>query len=295
MSPRIHAATIASGRMSSTCTSDRLRLFVLRNPSSRKCDVEPNGVATFLPLKSAGVWMFAALRTVISSAPPMLSTRPTSCSGMPWLTAAATGEEPIASPISAPPARIAALISAPLPYSCHFTGSLVASSSRCCAFMIIVGLVSTKKARLICVGAAARATNGRASGTATAPAAAARRKSRLVMCILPPLPGFLRSGPVYHAPLRRDQQPVQDQAERADHRDADEHLVGAQKPAGVQDHPADPRAAGDDFRRDQRAVGDAERQPRAGEDRPQRRGQRHVQEDLRPVRAQRLRRAQPRL
>jgi hypothetical protein len=43
--------------------------------------VEPKGAATFLPLKSAGLRIIAEVRTVISSAGPMLSTRPTTWNG----------------------------------------------------------------------------------------------------------------------------------------------------------------------------------------------------------------------
>ena len=68
---------MAAGFMSSSVTSRWLSPLVLRNPSMRKWLVEPKGVASFLPLKSAAVLMFAAVRTVISSAGPILSTIPT--------------------------------------------------------------------------------------------------------------------------------------------------------------------------------------------------------------------------
>ena len=73
MSPRIQAAISASGFRSRTVTSFCVRPDFSRRPSRRKWEVEPNGVATFLPRRSAGALMPAAVRTTRSSAGPILS------------------------------------------------------------------------------------------------------------------------------------------------------------------------------------------------------------------------------
>ncbi len=173
MSPLLQAAWMAAGFISSTVTSRCVRPFVLRNPSSRKWLVDPNGVASVLPLKSAGVFSLAVVRTTISSAGPMLSTMPINWNGSPCAMPAAVATEPVARPMSQLPATMAVLISAPLPISVQLIFGPTAASNQPSPLAIIVGLVSVKNPRFTLSGAAARARP--ASPIAPAPTSAARR------------------------------------------------------------------------------------------------------------------------
>ncbi len=102
-------------------------------------------MATFLPLKSAAVLMLAAVRTVISSAGPILSTMPISLNGRPCAMPAAVAADPVARPMSQLPAVMAVLMSAPLPISVQFSLPPVPASNQPSPLAIMVGLVSVKK------------------------------------------------------------------------------------------------------------------------------------------------------
>src|SRR5581483_8943788 len=195
MSPRCQAATSASGFMSSTVTSFSVSLFVRRKPSSRKWEVEPNGVATFFPLKSAGLLMLAAFLTIMSSAVPML-------------------------------------ISAPLPASLQEILAFVISSNHPSPLAIMVGLVSRKKATLIFSGAAARAARPRTASVPPAAAAVRRRKLRRVRSMASPS-CLVSTGPVHHPQLDPEEQPVEEQPQQAEQHDAHEDVLGAEEAAGV--------------------------------------------------------------
>ena len=117
--------------------------------------------------------MFAAVRTVISSAGPILSTMPMSWNGRPWLIPAAVAAEPVANPISQLPAVMAVLMSAPLPISVQDSLPPAPASNQPSPLASMVGLVSVKKPMLTLAGAAAPAP--RANATAAAPARAKRR------------------------------------------------------------------------------------------------------------------------
>lgn len=179
--------------MSSTVTSRCVRPLTFRKPSRRKWLVDPKGVATFLPLKSAGVLMLAAVRTVISSAGPILSTMPISVNGSPWLIPDAVAAEPVARPISQLPAVMAVLMSAPLPISTQEILPPAPCSNQPSPLAIIVGLVSVKKPRLTAAGAAARAPRA-ASVAAPRPARAARRVMACWNIVVSPSVGRSISG-----------------------------------------------------------------------------------------------------
>ena len=88
--------------------------------------------------------MLAALRTVISSAGPILSIMATSWYGMFWLMPAAVGDEPMPKPISMLPAAMPVLISAPLPASIQLILVPAACSIQPSPLQIMNGLVPKK-------------------------------------------------------------------------------------------------------------------------------------------------------
>ena len=79
-----------------------------------KCEVETNGVATFLPLRSATLLTPLPLRATSASAAAMSSRIQKSSTSSPWLTAVAIGADP-ASPSWTSPDAIARITSPPPP------------------------------------------------------------------------------------------------------------------------------------------------------------------------------------
>ena len=98
--------------------------------------------------------MPAAVRTVISSAGPILSTIPISLNGSPWAIPAAVAAEPVARPRSQLPAVMAVLMSAPLPISVQFNVPPVPAWNQPSPLASMVGLVSVKKPMLTVEGVA---------------------------------------------------------------------------------------------------------------------------------------------
>ena len=181
---------------------------------------------------------------------------------------------------------MAVLISAPLPNSVQLIGAPTPLANQPSPLAIMVGLASRKKPTLTFSGAlgreaaAARTDQGGGAELAVHEQAAGEQGHGLLClhCVgwapdRPAWPPLSPAGPVHDTAFEQQQQAVDQEPHQADHQDADEDVVGAQEAAGIEDHPAEPGAAGDDLGRDQRAVDDADREPGAGEDLGQRRGQ----------------------
>src|SRR6516162_8839068 len=100
---------------------------------------------------------------------------------------------------------------------------------------------------------------------------------------------LLFAGPVNGAPLDGKQQAVERYPHQADDEDADEDVIRAQEASGIDDHPADAGASGDDLGGDQGAVDETDGETRAGEDLGEGRGKHDVAKDLPRARAQGLR------
>jgi hypothetical protein len=114
MSPRCQAARTSGGRMLRICTSAGLIFAWSSATIVWKCVVELNGIAIFLPLRSATVLMPEPFFATSASAEPMSSRIQKSSSGSPRDTAAATPAEPT-SPICTAPEAIALMTSPPPP------------------------------------------------------------------------------------------------------------------------------------------------------------------------------------
>ena len=222
------------------------------------------------------------------------------------------GAEPMPMPTSMLPPTTAVLISAPEPTSLQSILAPASFSNQPSALARTVGWVERKNATLNdvrrvgrrpagCARGKARPAAGRAGG-AHEQAAAGRGDDLMLLSSQIVAVGLLWAAgrpavaaarplsparPSGRDAVRAEEQAIQDQPHRPDQEDADKDVVGAQEAAGIEDHPAQPGAAGDDLGRDQRGVDHADRQPGAGEDLGQGRGQDHVPEHLPAVGAQR--------
>ena len=114
MSPRAQAAAISGGRMLRTCASVGLRPASSIAYSRWKWLVDTNGVATFLPFRSATLVMPLPSRATSASAAPMSSSIQNISMSRPWLIAVAIGALP-ASPSCTSPDAIARMTSPPPP------------------------------------------------------------------------------------------------------------------------------------------------------------------------------------